>query len=89
MKVQGIEGGLEETIKQELDEEDKIHISEIFHREIVPKLRRLDGRIGNVNCSFAGEKYKNWNIVFRSEKSGYEIVDFEYDENSSSINLDL
>lgn len=76
-------------IQHELDEEDKVHISEIFHREIVPKLRRLDARIGTLNCSFAGEKYKHWNLIFRSEKSGYEIVDFEYDKNSRSLNLDF
>ncbi len=76
-------------IKKELDEEDKIYISELFHEQIVPKLRWLEARVGNVNCSFAGDEYKNWNIVFRSNKSGYEIVDFEYDENSRSINLDL
>ncbi len=75
--------------KSELDVEDRAYIGELFHHEIVPKLRRLDARIGVVNCSFAGEKYKNWNIVFRSDKSGYEIVDFEYDEDSDSINLDL
>ncbi len=80
---------MDEEVKTELDDEDRIYISELFHQEIVPKLRRLDARTGVVNCSFAGDKYRYWNIVFRSRKSGYEIVDFEYDKNSRSINLDL
>ncbi len=80
---------MEEQVKTELDDEDKIYIGELFEKEIVPKLRRLDARTGIVNCSFAGEKYRHWNIVFRSQKSGYDIIDFEYDENARSINLDL
>ncbi len=75
-------------LKMELDDEDKIHISEIFHSEIVPKLNRMQARIGNLNCSFAGDEYKNWNLVFRSARSGYEIIDFEYDESSRALKLD-
>ena len=74
-------------IKHELDDDDRIHITEVFHEEVVPRLMMMDARIGNINCNFAGEEYKNWVLEFRSARSGFEIVDFEYDENSRSFNL--
>ena len=74
-------------LEPELDEEDRIRISEIFYEDIVPRLMMMDARIGNINCDFAGEHYKNWVIQFRSSRSGFEIVDFEYDEDSRSFNL--
>ena len=73
----------------ELDDDDRASISEIFDEEIVPRLRDLHARIGTVNCDFAGEQYKNWIIHFKSRGPGFEIVDFEYDEEACSFDLDL
>ena len=64
-------------------------ITDIFDDVIVPKLRKLNARIGNLNCGFAGEEYKNWNLNFRSVGSDFVIVEFEYDEDCDGINLDL
>ncbi|HEJ84196.1 MAG TPA: hypothetical protein ENO25_06465 [Desulfobacteraceae bacterium] len=71
----------------ELDDDDRIRISEIFQEDIVPRLMMMDARIGNINCDFAGENYKNWVLEFRSARSGLEIVNFEYDEESRSFSL--
>ena len=80
----------EETwLLHELNEDDKIHIADIFFEEITAKLKKLDARIGAINCSFAGKKYKNWNIHFRSVGPDFEIVEFEYDEDGSDFSLDL
>jgi len=73
--------------KDKLDDDDKIHIIEKFHEEVVPRLMKMDARIGNITCEFAGVQYKNWLIEFRSNRSGFEIVGFEYDEDSRSIKL--
>lgn len=73
----------------ELDDDDKTRITDIFFEEVVPKLRKLDARLGNVNCDFAGEKYRDWTILFRSIGSDFEIVDFEYDEDGEGMDLDL
>lgn len=75
-------------ILDELDDIDKSHITEIFFEEIVKKLKRMDARIGTLNCDFAGDQYKNWNIQFKSKGQGFEIVDFEYDEDSCGFSLD-
>jgi len=73
---------------KDLSEEDKIIIIDKFEREIVPKLIiKLQGRIGVLNCGFAGKKYEKWNLIFRAKGNGFEIIDFEYDE--ESIELDL
>ncbi|MBW2118120.1 MAG: hypothetical protein JRF53_09710 [Deltaproteobacteria bacterium] len=53
----------------------------------MPRLMIMHARIGNINCEFAGEQYKNWVIEFRSTRSGFDIVDFEYDEDSRSFDL--
>ena len=74
-------------IKHELDDDDRIHITEVFHEEVVPRLMMMDARIGNINCDFAGDQYKNWVLEFKSVRSGFEIVDFEYDEDSRSFSL--
>jgi len=76
-------------VQYELDDDDRASISEIFDEEIVPRLRDLHARIGTVNCDFAGEQYKNWIIHFKSRGPGFEIVDFEYDEEACSFDLDL
>jgi len=73
--------------KQTLDDEDKLHIAEIFQGEIVARLMRMDARIGNISCEFAGPQYRNWVIQFKSSRWGLEIVDFEYDEDTRSFNL--
>ncbi len=74
-------------LKTELDDNDKMHIIEIFNEDIVPRLMNMDARTGNINCEFAGEQYKDWAIEFRSIRSGFEIVDFEYDKDSRSFSL--
>ena len=73
----------------ELDDEAQEHIRATFQDEIVPKLQRLDARLGMLTCSFAGEKYGNWVLQFKSVGSDFEIVDFEYDEDAEDIDLDL
>ena len=73
----------------ELDDEDMVHIREIFYEEIVPKLIKCDARLGNLSCEFAGEQYKNWILQFQSKGSDFDIVEFEYDEDGESIDLDL
>ena len=73
----------------ELDDDDRIHITDIFFEEVVPKLRKLDARLGNVNCDFAGKEYRDWTILFRSIGSDFEIVEFEYDEDGEGMDLDM
>lgn len=75
-------------LKSELDDEDKIHITEVFFEDVVAKLEKMQARTGALNCDFAGEQYGNWNIRFKSTRSGFDIVDFEYDKESRSFNLD-
>jgi hypothetical protein len=75
-------------LKSELDDEDKVYITEVFFEKIVTKLQRMDARIGTLNCDFAGDQYKNWNIQFKSKGPSFEIVDFEYDKDSYSFSLD-
>ena len=76
-------------LADELDDIDKSYITEIFFEDIVPKLIKRDARIGNICCEFAGEKYKNWNIQFRSKGQDFDIVEFEYDEEGNALDLDL
>jgi hypothetical protein len=73
----------------ELDDYEKISIAELFDEIIVPKLRSLHARIGAVSCDFAGQEYKNWIIHFKSRGEYFDIVDFEYDEEACSFDLDL
>lgn len=73
----------------ELDDGDRVTITDLFFEEIVPKLRKLDARTGTLNCEFAGEEYKNWSIHFRSAGSGFDIVEFEYDEEGAGMDLDF
>lgn len=75
------------SITPELDDDDKIRVSEIFQQDIVPKLMMMHARNGTINCEFAGEEYKDWIIEFRSSRSGLDIVGFEYDPNSRSFPL--
>jgi hypothetical protein len=73
----------------ELDDDDRMYIMDLFHQEIVPKLKKLNARLGTLNCEFAGDKYKKWNIEFRSIGSDFDIVKFEYDEEGVGVDLDL
>jgi len=77
---------LRQTIDQ-LDDDDRMHIAEVFHEDIAPRLLRMGARTGNINCDFAGQKYMNWVIEFKSTRSGFDIVDFEYDEESRNFEL--
>jgi len=73
----------------QLGEEDEAYIRDLFHREIAPKLVRLHARNGVVGCEFAGARFNNWQIHFRSRGESFDIVDFEYDEEACGIDLDL
>jgi len=75
-------------LQHELDDDDKAYITEIFFDKVVTELNRMDARIGTLNCDFAGSRYKNWNIHFKSKGPGFEIIDFEYDEDSYSFSLE-
>ena len=79
----------QKELQQELTDEDQEHIREVFSEEVVPKLMTLNARLGNINCGFAGERYQNWMIQFRSARDDFEIVAFEYDEDGGGIDLDL
>jgi hypothetical protein len=73
----------------ELNDDDRIHITDLFQEEIVPRLKRLNARVGTLNCGFAGERYKSWNLRFKSYGSDFIITEFEYDEDGTSVDLDL
>jgi hypothetical protein len=73
----------------ELTNDDMDRIQEIFSEEITPKLRKLHARLGTLNCGFAGEQYKYWTIRFGSVGDDFHIVEFEYDEESAGLDLDL
>jgi hypothetical protein len=77
------------SLHDELSDEDKDIIRRVFHAEVVPKLLKLDGRLGTISCEFAGEEYKNWSVQFKSVGDDFEIVDFEYDEEGEGIDLDV
>ncbi|MBN1102054.1 MAG: hypothetical protein JXL84_01430 [Deltaproteobacteria bacterium] len=72
-----------------LTDEDRTLLRELFESEVAPKLGRLQARLGNIGCEFAGPRYRNWQIHFRSRGDDFEIVDFEYDEEGCGIDLDL
>ncbi|MFP3870719.1 MAG: hypothetical protein ACLFVT_07580 [Syntrophobacteria bacterium] len=73
--------------EDELPAGDRAHITGIFMDQIVPKLKFMNARTGTLNCGFAGDKYRNWNLVFKEARSGFEILDFEYDEQGADITL--
>ncbi len=74
-------------LKEELNDDDRIRIAEVFQEDVVPRLMMMHARNGTINCEFAGDPYKNWVIEFKSSRSGLDIVDFEYDEDSRSFAL--
>jgi hypothetical protein len=69
--------------------DERMHIMDRFHQEIVPKLEKLHARLGTVNCDFAGEQFEKWSIRFRSSGSGFQVEDLEYDEDACGLELDL
>ncbi|MBN1833881.1 MAG: hypothetical protein JW896_17395 [Deltaproteobacteria bacterium] len=73
----------------ELDEEDKDLIRTVFDDQVVPKLVRLNARLGNLSCAFAGKEFEHWTIEFRSIGDSFEIVSFDYDEEASGLDLGL
>jgi hypothetical protein len=77
------------AMKDELTDEEKSEIQQLFSVEIVPKLKKLSARLGTISCEFAGPQYESWMIQFRSRGEDFEIVDFEYDEEGAGIDLDV
>lgn len=77
------------SLPDELNDEDQDRIRTAFHAEVVPKLLKLDARLGTISCEFAGEEYKNWSIQFKSVGDDFEIVEFEYDEEGATLDLDV
>ena len=73
----------------ELSQEEIDYLRDLFYTDIVPKLIRHHARNGVIGCGFAGPRYDHWQIHFRPRGSGFDIVDFEYDEEGGSIDLDL
>jgi hypothetical protein len=82
-------GKILDAMKDGLTDEEKSEIQELFFEAIVPKLRKLDARLGTISCEFAGPQYTNWMIQFKSRGDEFEIVDFEYDEMGAGMDLDL
>jgi hypothetical protein len=76
-------------MKDGLTDEEKSELQELFFEAIVPKLKKLDARLGTISCEFAGPQYENWMIRFRSRGEDFEIVDFEYEEKGAGIDLDV
>jgi hypothetical protein len=74
---------------KDLDDDEKAFIVDIFHRDIVSRLNKLHARKGILNCGFAGDQFADWIIRFVSRGNGFEITEFEYDEDSFSMDLDL
>mgnify|MGYP000279973020 CR=1 FL=1 len=74
---------------EELSEETRQYIADLFYSEIVPKLNRLGARRGRIGCGFAGERFKNWIIEFKDNGTDMEIMGIEYDPEADEIDLDL
>ena len=76
-------------MKDELTDDEKSEIQQLSSEEIVPKLKKLDARLGMISCEFAGPQYAKWMVQFRSRGDEFEIVDFEFDERGTGMDLDL
>ena len=74
-------------MRDDLTEDDKVKIMAAFSEEVVPKLKKLNARIGALSCAFAGPQYTNWLVHFREIRSDFEITEFEYDEDSRDMDL--
>ncbi|MFZ7112122.1 MAG: hypothetical protein ACOWYE_10605 [Desulfatiglandales bacterium] len=72
----------------ELNEEDKSRITVLFLETMIPKLRRHHARVGALNCGFAGERYRSWNLRFTSAGPDFRIMGFEYDADTREFDLD-
>ncbi len=72
-----------------LSEEEEWVIRELFHEQVVPKLRSLQARLGTISCAFAGERYTTWVLHFKSSGSGFSIVELEYDPDARDMDLEL
>lgn len=72
-----------------LAEGDRFIIQSIFEQDVIPKLRKMHARTGNLGCGFAGEAYACWTIRFRSVGSSFQIMAFEYDEEADNLDLEL
>ncbi len=77
----------ESTMRENLSDNDKFEIMTAFSEEVVPKLKKLNARIGALSCAFAGPQYANWLIHFKEVRSDFEITEFEYDEDSRNLDL--
>ncbi len=78
-----------EKASYELTDEDKEHIAAVFAEGVESKLQGLHARRGILNCDFAGERFRHWNIRFESAGSGFRIVDYEFDEKARGLDLGL
>ena len=76
-----------EELKIDIDENDKAIIAEVFAEKMIPKLRFLNARIGTLNCEFAGKQYGNWIVHFRSSRDDFRIVEYEFDPDTSGLDL--
>jgi hypothetical protein len=76
-------------VQPHLSDEERGYIMDLFYDQIVPKLIRLHARNGVVGCDFAGPGYTHWQIHFKSRGDGFDIVEFEYDEQGCGLDLDL
>ena len=72
----------------ELDDDARFHIEQVFHDTIAPVLRMRQARIGALSCEFAGARYTHWVIRFESVGSGFVIRDYHYDEDACGIDLE-
>jgi hypothetical protein len=72
-----------------LSDEDEWIIRELFHERIVPKLQSLQARVGTISCAFAGDHYETWVLHFKSSRSGFTIVELEYDPDACAMDLEL
>jgi hypothetical protein len=75
------------NMQEELTENEKFEIMTAFSEKVAPKLKKLNARIGALNCEFAGPQYGNWLIHFRETRADFEITEFEYDEDSRDLDL--
>ena len=72
---------------ESLDEDQRLHISQVFEQEVVPRLKLRHARTGALCCGFAGSRYGNWLLYFRSRGPDFEITGFEYDKDASALKL--
>jgi hypothetical protein len=74
-------------MRERLTADDEFTIMTAFSEAVVPKLKKLNARIGTLSCEFAGSQYRNWLIHFKETRSDFEITEFEYDKDSRNMDL--